>query len=474
MSANRMRMLLVLAFMAFALPAAAQSGSISGKVTDDGGRPVPGARVHAAQGISTSAVAVSNENGDFRLGNLAPGTYVLTATRIGMRLTRVENVVVGAGASATANIAMPRAPLQLEQIITTVGREPEKALDAPANVAVITSEQVNERAAVSVADHVAALPGIDVARGGLMRANIVARGFNNIFSGALMTLTDYRFAFVPSLRVNIPYLSTTTNEDIDRIEVVLGPAAALYGPNTASGVMALFTKSPFASQGTTVTIDGGNQSVLRGSLRTAWAPNQKLGFKLSYDAFKGREWDFCDGKGFADKDSPCYNIPADTVGEQKPRERDINRQGGEVRVDFRPTPSSEIIANYGRSQAGSAVEPTGLGPAQVKDWVYQTYQLRGRYNRLFGQVFVNTSDAGGTYLLQKVRSSTNCPDPTDDACIIDKSYQIAAQAQHGLNFGLRQRFLYGVDYVHTIPTARSTAPTKMTTRSPRLADTCIR
>ncbi len=441
MSANRIRMLFILAFMAFAMPAAGQNGTITGRVTDEGGRPVAGAIVQAISGIRTVATAVADENGSYRLSNIPPGTYAVQARRVGFGLRRVENVSVGTGATATTDISLGEIATQLETVITAATKAPEKVLDAPASVSVVTAEQVNERPSINIADHVAALPGIDVARGGLMRANIVARGFNNIFSGALMTMTDNRFAFVPSLRVNIPYLSTTTNEDIERIEVVLGPGAALYGPNTASGVMALFTKSPFTSPGTTVTIDGGNQSVLRGAIRTAHALSPKLGVKLSYDAFRGKEWDF---------------VPADTIGERQPRDRDLNRQGGEFRVDFRPTPASEIIANYGRSQAGKAVEPTGLGPAQIKDWVYQTYQLRGRYKQLFAQVFLNTSDAGGTFLLQKVRPTTNCPDVTDDACIIDKSKQLAAQMQHGLNFGSRQRFIYGLDYIHTMPQTENT------------------
>src|SRR5688572_15036615 len=322
MSRHAIRMFFALAFFAFAVPAAAQTGTITGQVTDENGRGISGARVQAVDGVRTVSTATTDESGNFRIVNLPAGTYAVTSTRLGFRLTRVENIAVGAGASATANIRMPELPSQLEQVVTTASRAPEKVIDAPASVSVVTEAEVNERASVSVADHVAALPGIDVARGGLVRANIVSRGFNNIFSGALMTLTDNRFAFVPSLRVNIPYLSTTTPEDIERIEVVLGPGAALYGPNTASGVMALFTKSPFTSQGTTVTIDGGNQSVLRGSLRTAYALSPKFGFKLSYDAFKGKEWDF---------------VPADTIGEQQPRDRDLNRQGGEVRIDFRPT-----------------------------------------------------------------------------------------------------------------------------------------
>lgn len=436
------RLLLGIAMSVLALPAAAQTGTISGRVTEAGtGSGLPNVGVRAVAGLRAVAGAYTDESGNFRITNVAPGTYTVEARHIGHQLTRVEGVAVGSGASATVNIVMPVAPSQLQEVVTTASRAPEKVIDAPASISVVTSEQINERPAVSVADHVAALPGIDVARGGIIRSNIVTRGFNNIFSGAMMTMVDNRFAFVPSLRVNIPYLNPTTMEDIDRIEVVLGPGAALYGPNTTSGVMALFTKSPFTSQGTTVTIDGGNQDLLRGSFRTAWAPSEKFGVKVTYDGVRAKEWPF---------------QAQDTIGEQKPRERDINRQGGEIRADFRPMPGTEIIANYGRSQAGSVVEPTGLGPAQVKDWVYQTYQLRGRFRQLFAQVFLNTSDAGGTYLLQKVRSTTNCPDISDDACIIDQSRQFVAQAQHGLNLGTRERLLYGVDYIHTMPRTEGT------------------
>ena len=418
MSANRIRVLFVLALMGFALPAAAQTGSISGKVTSDG-KPVPRVTVQAVSGLRTVAAAQSDENGNYRLTNLQPGSYTVTTRLLGYAPSRTDNVSVGAGASATMNITLISAPSQLEQVVTTASRAPEKIIDAPASVSVITAAQVEERAAVNVADHVVASPGIDVARGGIARSNIVARGFNNIFSGSLLTLTDNRFAFVPSLRVNIPYLSPTTNEDIERIEIVLGPGAALYGPNTAGGVMAVITKSPFTSQGTTLTVDGGNQNLIRGSFRTAWAPTPKFGFKATYDMFHAKEWDF---------------LPSDTVTERKPRDRDVNRQGGEIRADFRPTSASEIIANYGRSKASSAVEPTGLGPAQIKDWVYQTYQLRGRINQLFGQVFLNTSDAGKTFLLNAVQPSTSCPNSGDPACIIDKSTQLAAQVQDG--FGI--------------------------------------
>lgn len=436
MSANRMRLLSILAFMCFAMPVAAQSGSVTGRVTASDGTGIAGATVQAISGTRAVGAAKTNESGSYRISNIPAGTYTVRARVFGFTPVSLQNMAVGPGGSTRANFTLVPAPSQLEQVVTTASRAPEKVIDAPASISVITAAAVEERATVTVADNVVALPGIDVARGGIVRSNIVARGFNNIFSGSLLTLTDNRFAFVPSLRVNIPALSPTTNEDIDRIEVVLGPGAALYGPNTAGGVMAIITKSPFTSQGTTVGVDGGNQNLIRGSFRTAWAPTPKFGFKATYDMFHAKEWDF---------------LPSDTVTERKPRDRDVNRQGGEIRADFRPTTASEIIANYGRSKIGSSVEPTGLGPAQVKDWIYQTYQLRGRINELFAQVFLNTSDAGKTFLLNAVQPTTSCPNAADAACIIDKSSQLAAQIQDGFGIGTRQRFLFGYDYIHTIP-----------------------
>ena len=291
---------------------------------------------------------------------------------------------------------MSRLPSILDQVVTTASRAPEKVLDAPASVSVINEKQINERPSITLTDHIATLPGIDVARGGLMQANVVARGFNNIFSGALLTLTDNRFAYVPSLRVNIPYLIPANNEDIERIEVVLGPGAALYGPNAAGGVLHIITKSPFASQGTTLTVDGGERDVFRGAVRTAGVLGERFGYKFSYDSFRGNDW------------RPAQRDPLERV----PRDFRLRRQGGEARVDFRPTKASEIIATFGRAVAGNAVEPTGLGPAQVRDWKFSSYQLRARTGRLFAQAFLNTSDAGNTFLLRTLQP------------IIDKSTQL--------------------------------------------------
>jgi iron complex outermembrane receptor protein len=118
----------------------------------------------------------------------------------------------------------------------------------------------------------------------------------------------------------------------------------------------------------------------------------------------------------------------------------IERTAMDFRADYRPDTKTEITANFGHSLIGSAVEPTGLGASQVKNWAFNAYQLRAKRGKLFAQVFMNASDAGDTYLLRTGQA------------IIDKSDQKVAQVQHSFSLGgSRQTFVYGADYLATEP-----------------------
>jgi outer membrane receptor for ferrienterochelin and colicins len=78
---------------------------------------------------------------------------------------------------------------------------------------------------------------------------VVVRGFNAVFTSALHILVDYRIAAVPGLQVNRFGSIPIANEDMERIEVVLGLGAALYGPNTTNGVLHVLAKSPLTDPG---------------------------------------------------------------------------------------------------------------------------------------------------------------------------------------------------------------------------------
>jgi iron complex outermembrane receptor protein len=417
------RLLLGLAGLAApAAPAFAQQGAITGKVTEKGsGRAVADAAVYLLSGMGTAGAGRTDEAGTYRITGVAAGTYTLAVQKLGYSPFRQQGVVVGA-AGATVDAVLSDAQ-QLNAVTITDGGQasPVTVIRTPAAVTVIGRERINSTPVATVADHAKGVPGIDIVQGGLVQSNVVARGFNNIFSGSLLVLTDNKFAFVPSLRVNVPYLIPTNNEDVERIEVLLGPAAALYGPNSAQGVFHVITRSPLRSQGTTLTVDGGERSLFRGAFRTAQKLSDKVGVKVSFDYMTGEDWENTD--------------PAETIA----RDFDIQTMGGEVRVDWAPSDRTIWTLSVAQKRAGSAIEPTGLGAAQIKDWTFGGYQLRVNSGKLFGQVFLNTSDAGDTRLLRTGQA------------IVDKSTQLVAQLQHGFDWGPRQTFTYGVDYLATNP-----------------------
>ncbi|MDQ4081029.1 MAG: TonB-dependent receptor, partial [Gemmatimonadota bacterium] len=408
--------------LSIAANAAAQSGTIAGRVTDvDGGRPVVGATVRALAATGTAtAGTMTDDDGQYRVA-VPAGTYTVSVRRIGYGETEQRGVVVTDGGTAQADVALSAVAIVLNPTVVTAGRAEEKAQDAPAHTEVVTPMVIEERLTLTPVGQIRSVPGVDYASTGVQGGNVVVRGFNNVFSGAMLTISDYRYATVPSLRVNTPYLIATPNEDVGQIEVVLGPGAALYGPNAANGVMHILSKSPFESRGTTVSIGAGNRSIVRGALRHAGTAGDRFGYKISGQILSGEDWHYTD--------------PAETL----PRDFDIERWSGELRFDVRPTVSSELVFTGGRAFAGSALEMTGIGTAQAKDWSYDFGQTRFRWNRLFAQAFINTSNTSDTYLLRTGRN------------VVDKSRVIVGQVQHGLDLGAMQTFIYGVDYSKTDP-----------------------
>ena len=429
---------------------AAQTGTITGKVTNaESGRPIENATIKASVAGGTSFGAVSGADGSFRLVNLPNGSYTVSVSAIGFAPKSSANVQPG----AALTIAMTPRTNVLEQTIVTASRSrPEKVLDAPAQILTVTSQQIEERPAMTVTDHLRSTPGVDINRGGIVQSNVVARGFNNAFSGSMLMLQDYRFAGVPSLRVNVPFLFTGTNEDIDRMEVLLGPASALFGPNSANGVLHVITKSPFQSQGTTISVDGGERSVLRTGLRHAGKVNEKVAYKLSGEYMQGKDWEYND-RAEPTVFPSTSNVPASRRGKSNARDFDLQRYTGEARLDVRPREGMDAMSPLGYTQVGSAIELTGAnGSSQIKNWTYLSLQQRFRWNRLFAQAFLNSSDAGndnassdnGTYLLRSGQP------------IVDQSRVASAQIQHGFDLGEKQSFTYGADYIWTNPRTANT------------------
>lgn len=478
MRLSAVRTLLLLLAVLFAFPAAsqAQTGAVAGTIRDVAtGTGLGGVRVEAVAADGRVAGAtVTGSDGSYRIASLAPGNYSLVISSADVGVRRLD-AVVAAGGTARVDAQVAFGNVRLDPLVISASKRPEKATEAPARTEVVSEAAIEARPAVTLVEHIRDVPGVDVAQTGIQSTNVVARGFNNIFSGSLHALTDNRIAGVPSLRVNYLHFIPSNNEDVSRMEVVLGPGAALYGPNTANGILHIITKSPLDEQGTSLSFSGGSQDLLQGEFRTSHLLTPDLGFKVSGQYLQATEWAYTDPAEVSEQARfRCVVSPAGCTAQQVAaarfarqdlaravgidslaaqtrvarigeRDFDVRRWGGEARLDWRATPSMTTVLSGGLTNAANGIELTGLGAAQVQDWQSSYLQARTTWNRLFAQVYLNQSNAGETYLLR------------NGAPIVDKSQLLVGQIQHGTTvWGGRQNFTYGADALFTNPRTEGT------------------
>ncbi|MGH7597819.1 MAG: TonB-dependent receptor plug domain-containing protein, partial [bacterium] len=210
-----------------------------------------------------------------------------------------------------------------------------------------------------------------------------------------------------------------------------------YGPNSANGVVHFITKSPFGSEGTTVSAGGGERVEYFGSARHAGSWQNRLGYKISGQYYRGVDWEYYDP---AEPDS----FKSGGVKIRAPgRDFHIEKIGGEARVDLRLSDDLTAIGTAGYSRA-SNIELTSFGAMQAKKYAYSYLQGRLLYKDFFAQAFFNSIDAGNSYFLRA------------GAPIIDKSAVLGGQIQHSFLYGDGQRFTYGLDILQTFPITQGT------------------
>ncbi|MCS6934937.1 MAG: TonB-dependent receptor [Chitinophagales bacterium] len=440
------------------------------------------------------------------------------------------------------NVDFEESGVGLNQVIVSASRKREKLLDAPASVSVLGTERIERNVVTTPVEQLKTTPGVDLMRTGLISSNVVIRGFNNIFSGSVFNVVDNRIGSVPSLRVNAYQLVPLSNLDYEKIEVVRGPASALYGPNASSGVIHIMTKSPLEQKKkfeTSVAMTTGftvlDKSVQQlnigqhGDQTFTGNPNPdniigqtkrkifsgniinpelrhsgrlfdgKFGYKVSGSYFQALDYPNYDPREPFDGDSLLFGsvingqiFRPDTLGYEtdangniidstlrlniKRFQKDfrIRKYTADARIDIRPINDITIIVNGGL--AGSRnIELTGLGAAAAGGptgaWIYWYFQTRFMWKNLFIQYFLNSSDAGNTFLIPQLSQSArndyhavSPPRPYKVQRLVDQSKLHVIQAQHSINPLEKLNLIYGFDVFMTRPDTKGTINGRFETR----------
>src|ERR1700726_1410415 len=143
--------------------------------------------------------------------------------------------------------------------VTSVSKRTQKVADAAAAIFVITQEDLRRSGATSIPEALRLVPGLEVARIDENKWAIGSRGFNGRFDNKLLVLIDGRSVYTPLFSGVYWNVQDVMLEDIDRIEVIRGPGAPLWGANAVDGVINIITKSAKATQGGLVSAGAGSQ-----------------------------------------------------------------------------------------------------------------------------------------------------------------------------------------------------------------------
>ena len=142
--------------------------------------------------------------------------------------------------------------------ITSVSRKSQRLTDTAAAAFVITADDIRRSGATSIPDALRMVPGLDVGQVGAGHWAVSARGFNGRFAQKLLVLVDGRSVYSPLFSGVFWEAEDVMLEDLDRIEVIRGSGAALWGANAVNGVINIITKKAQATQGSLLAAQLGN------------------------------------------------------------------------------------------------------------------------------------------------------------------------------------------------------------------------
>ena len=153
------------------------------------------------------------------------------------------------------------------QIVTSVSKREQKITEAPAAIYVITQEDIRRSGATSIAEALRMAPGVNVGRINSSEWAISVRGFQEQLASKLLVLIDGRSVYTPAFSGIYWDIQDLMLEDIDRIEIIRGPGATLWGANAVNGVINIITKSSKNTQGGLLYGGAGNEEQGFGGLR---------------------------------------------------------------------------------------------------------------------------------------------------------------------------------------------------------------
>ncbi|NMM47275.1 TonB-dependent receptor [Marinigracilibium pacificum] len=457
------KLLILCLFIATGLQPLLAQYTVSGKVVDkEDGQGMVGVNVIIQ---NTTTGVVTEPDGTFAIKVSDDNDVSLMFTFIGYE-TFTKNVNGGSDTNI-GTISMTQSIQQMNEVVVSVTRKPEKITEAPASISVIDSDDLDLMPTYNVGEFLNKVQGIEVVRSGVLGVGINARGFNSAFNVRMLQLNDGRNGMLPG-GTGLPagVYNTIIKEDIERMEVIVGPASALYGPNAHAGVVNTITKDPRSSEGTTLVLGGGNQSQFSVRGRHAQVIGESpLSFKVNFEYTKGKDFEFID------------TVYTPTAGAQPELDPDFDFEilRYNAALYYELNNSTDIILDYGYGE-GSNIGVTNLGRNQIDGWNFKYLNARLVSDHWYATVYNTWNDAGYTYQINgrtnnyhallaggetEAEAKRKSLLPVEEGGLgfpgfVDKSQRFNAEVQYNNTFGDDFYFVVGANYQRDVADSEGT------------------
>ena len=431
--------------LAAALPAVAQTGRITGQVTDASKQPLGGAQVMV---VGTALGAEVDTDGKYTVTGNPTGTFTVRVQRIGYRPMSTTGVTVAAGAATTVDFSLESTPVTLGGVVVSASRRVEKITDAPATITRLDALAISNTIGNSFAPALKEVKGLDFIQVGITAVAVNARGFNSSFNNRMLLTEDGRIAVLPENGLPVGSFTAIPKIDLASLEVLVGPGSALYGPDASNGVITLQSKDARQYQGFSAEVSGGSRSFMDAQLRYARATSGgKWAYKLSGEMQSADDY----------RSSPSYpqvGTSGPLVEKGTDYKTDVKRGYGSLAYYFDRGGRLEFA---GGASVSNGIGQTNVGRNQLIDWQYRVAQAKYTSPRWFAQTYKAQSLSGETYQLNGfTQNRVRYPTISDDSvkALSDFPAQgdlMAAEVQNNFSVGmLAKTGITAIDNTHLI------------------------
>lgn len=177
-----------------------------------------------------------------------------------------------------------------QPVTTSATGKPQKVSDVPANMEIITQDQIRQSGADNIPDALQYVTGINFRRNGMNEPDLSIRGYDTPWNPRLLVLINGQPAYEDFFGDVVWAALPVQLDEIRQIEIVKGPTAALFGFNAISGVINIVTYDPLYDQVASATARAGTQNLREGSAVASYGESDKYGVKLSVGGTQEHEF----------------------------------------------------------------------------------------------------------------------------------------------------------------------------------------